>query len=86
MPSWNWRITPSIFAGTPKRENFPQQLPVDRVIRFLQVDEAHVEGNFPLARVLAIVARRTACRLLIVLDKSQTVPQGVFPAPHGNSC
>ena len=30
-------------------ENYPQQLSVDRVIRFLQIDEAHVQRNFPLS-------------------------------------
>ena len=44
MPSWNSRITVSIMAGTPKRVRtyLPQQVSVDRVVRFLQVNEARV--------------------------------------------
>ena len=49
-------------------KNIPHQLSVDRVNPFLQVDEALVLWNSPLVRVLAIDARRTACRLLFVRD------------------
>ena len=41
IPSWNWRITVSILAGTPRRVRTSHST-VDRVIRFLHVDEAHV--------------------------------------------
>ena len=32
---------------TEAREDLSQQLPADRVVRFLQIDEAHIQGSFP---------------------------------------
>ena len=46
MPSWKLRIIESISVGSPERVRYlPQQLSVDRVVRFLHIDEAHVQGD-----------------------------------------
>ena len=54
MPSpWNRRITAvykylRLYAEA--CEHLSQQLSVDGVVRFLQIEEAHAQGNFPLSR------------------------------------
>ena len=85
MPSWNWRITTIIFAGTPKRVRtfhtvLGRQSHAVSAARWSTCPRdfsSHVQN-------LAIDARRTACRLLIVRDESRTVPQRGFPGPRGS--
>ena len=49
MPSWEFRIIVAILFYVRACEYLPQQLSVDRVERFVQIDEAHVRGDFPLS-------------------------------------
>ena len=46
MPSWNWRIMVSILYAD-ACEHHPQQLSVDGVICFLEIDEAHIQRDSP---------------------------------------
>ena len=48
MPSWNWRITVDIFSGTPKRTSTTHDSSRStELYAFLEVDEAHVQEDFP---------------------------------------
>ena len=69
MASWNWRVSCEHLRWcTEACEHPPQKLSVDRVVCFLLIDEARVQGGLfsSLVRARTIGARRIAFRLLIV--------------------
>lgn len=50
MPSWSWWIEVVIFGTSKRASNHPEQLSVNGVICFLEVDEVYVRGGFPSSR------------------------------------
>ena len=68
-------------------EHLPQQLSVDRVVRFLQIQLSTRTGGFsPVVRALATDSRRTAYRSLMVQGGSRTVLQGILFPRSRSSC
>ena len=67
MPLWNWRMTVSILAGTPKPVNTchsscrsTESHAFSKSMKHIY--KGHAGGCFSLVQVLAIDARQTACR------------------------